>query len=107
MATALISAVSGKTVYGNVAMTGEITLRGNILAIGGLNEKLLAAKRAGIKTVIIPKENEIDVDEINDYIKKDLKIIPVSHFSEAVPYLFVPAKSNSSKKKNGRLQKIS
>jgi ATP-dependent Lon protease len=84
MATALISAASGRAVRGDVAMTGEITLRGNILAIGGLNEKLLAAKRAGIKDVIIPKENERDIEDIKDEIKSGLNIIPVSHISQAV-----------------------
>ena len=63
-------------------------MRGNILPIGGLNEKLLAAKRAGIKTVIIPRENERDIDEINDYIKNDLKIVSVKHITEALDYVF-------------------
>ncbi|NLO19750.1 MAG: endopeptidase La [Ignavibacteria bacterium] len=84
MATALISAASGRSVRGDIAMTGEITLRGNILAIGGLNEKLLAAKRAGIKDVIIPQENERDIEDIKEEIKSGLNIIPVSHISEAV-----------------------
>lgn len=88
MATALISAASGKFVRGDLAMTGEITLRGNVLPIGGLNEKLLAAKRAGINTVIIPKDNERDIADISDVIKKDLEIIPVKHYKEAVSHIF-------------------
>jgi len=89
MATAIISACSKRKVFGNVAMTGEITLRGNILPIGGLNEKLLAAKRSGIKTVLIPYDNKNDIDEINDYVKKDMTIIPIKHYKDAVKYLFV------------------
>jgi ATP-dependent Lon protease len=69
-------------------MTGEITLRGNILPIGGLNEKLLAAKRLGIKTVIIPDENFRDVEDIKQDIKDGLKIVPVKVLSEALPYIF-------------------
>jgi len=85
---ALISAASGKAVKGDLAMTGEITLRGNILPIGGLNEKLLAAKRIGIKTVIIPKDNERDIEDIRPEIKDGLKIIPVKHIDEALPIVF-------------------
>ncbi len=89
IATALLSAASGIPVRGDVAMTGEITLRGNILPIGGLNEKLLAAKRSDINTVIIPKDNEPDLAEVNEFVKKDLNIIFVKHFTEAIPYVFV------------------
>ncbi|MDP2365694.1 MAG: endopeptidase La, partial [Ignavibacteria bacterium] len=72
MTAALISAATGKKLRGDVAMTGEVTLRGNILPIGGLNEKLLAAKRNGIKLVLIPKENERDIEDINEDIKKNI-----------------------------------
>jgi len=75
--TALISAVSGIPVRADVAMTGEITLRGEVLAIGGLKEKLLAAHRGGIKTVLIPEENVKDLAEIPDNVKNRLEIIPV------------------------------
>ncbi len=95
---ALISAASGKKVRGDVAMTGEITLRGNILPIGGLNEKLLAARRIGIMTVIIPKDNERDIEDINELVKKDMKIIPVSHINEALPYIFRNDGAKKSKK---------
>ncbi len=98
IAMALISAASGNPVRGDVAMTGEITLRGNILPIGGLNEKLLAAKRAGINTVIIPYENEPDLVEVNEYVKKGLKIIPVKHLFEALPYVFVNWNKDSNNK---------
>ncbi|MHB1688111.1 MAG: endopeptidase La [Ignavibacteriaceae bacterium] len=88
MAMAILSAVSGKPASNNIAMTGEITLRGNILAIGGLNEKLLAAKRNGIRTILIPKDNEIDLKEISEPVKEGLKIIPLEKIDEAIPYLF-------------------
>jgi ATP-dependent Lon protease len=66
-------------------MTGEVTLRGDVLPIGGLGEKLLAARREGIKTVLIPKENEKDLVEISDVILKDLTIVPVDSILEALP----------------------
>ena len=77
MATAFVSALTGIPVRGDVAMTGEITLRGEITAIGGLKEKLLAALRGGIKTVLIPEENVKDLQEIPDNVKSGLKIVPV------------------------------
>ena len=88
MAMAMVSAISGKPARSDVAMTGEITLRGNVLAIGGLNEKLLAAKRSGIKIVLIPKENEKDLTEIQDAVKDGLKIIPIEKIEDAVKYVF-------------------
>ena len=88
MTMAMISAISGKPARADVAMTGEITLRGEVLAIGGLNEKLLAAKRAGIKTVLIPKENVKDLTDIQESVKKGLKIIPVAKVEEAIPHVF-------------------
>lgn len=84
MATAMISAVTGVKVRADVAMTGEITLRGRVLPIGGLKEKLLAAKSAGIKTVLVPDKNRPDVAEIADEIKEGLEIIFVSHMSEVL-----------------------
>jgi ATP-dependent Lon protease len=77
MATSIISVLTGIPVRRDVAMTGEVTLRGRVLPIGGLKEKLLAALRAGIKTVIIPDENEKDLAEIPDNVKTGLKIVPV------------------------------
>lgn len=89
MATAMVSAITGKKVRADVAMTGEITLRGRVLPIGGLKEKLLAAKNAGIKTVLIPKENKKDVDELSQEITKGLEIIPVSHMNEVLEIALV------------------
>lgn len=102
MAMAMLSAVSGRPASNNVAMTGEITLTGSILAIGGLTEKLLAAKRNNIKTVLIPKENEIDLKEISDKVKSGLKIVPIDKVEQAIPYIFEEVKmkkSNEVKKK--------
>jgi len=84
MATSLVSILTGIPVRRDVAMTGEITLRGRILPIGGLKEKLLAALRAGITTVFIPKENEKDLAEIPDNVKKHLKLIPVADVDEVI-----------------------
>ena len=84
MATAMISAVTERKVRADLAMTGEITLRGRVLPIGGLKEKLLAAKNAGIRTVLVPKENKKDVEEIANEITKGLEIIPVSHMDEVL-----------------------
>ena len=78
MVTSLVSAMTGIAVRGDIAMTGEITLRGRVLAIGGLKEKLLAAVRGGIKTALIPLENQKDLPEIPDNIKDALEIIPVT-----------------------------
>lgn len=75
MATAIISALTGRKVRNDVAMTGEITIRGRVLPIGGLQEKVLAAKKVGIKTVILPKENEKDLDEIMDEIKDGMQFV--------------------------------
>ncbi len=84
MATSIISAITGIEVRRDVAMTGEITLRGRVLAIGGLKEKLLAAQRGGLKTVLIPKENEKDLVDIPDNVKGSLDIIPVAMVDEAL-----------------------
>jgi ATP-dependent Lon protease len=84
MVTAIVSVMTGIPVHRDVAMTGEITLRGRVLPIGGLKEKLLAAQRGGIKTVLIPEENAKDLVEINAAIKKGLEIIPVSRMDEAL-----------------------
>ena len=84
MCTALVSSLTGNPVRADVAMTGEITLRGEVLAIGGLKEKLLAAHRGGIKTVIIPKDNERDLEEIPDNVKADLAIYPVKWIDEVL-----------------------
>jgi ATP-dependent Lon protease len=84
MVTALMSVITNTQVRSDVAMTGEVTLRGKVLAIGGLKEKLLAAHRGGIKTVLIPEENERDLKEIPDNIKQELEIIPVKWVDEVL-----------------------
>ena len=86
--TALISLLKKKCIDKTIAMTGEITLRGRVLAIGGLKEKVIGAHRANIKKVFIPKENEKDLDEIPEEIKKDIEFISVSKYSEMYKYLF-------------------
>ncbi|HTP13729.1 MAG TPA: endopeptidase La [Bacteroidota bacterium] len=88
MAMAIVSAASNRPARNDVAMTGEITLRGNVLPIGGLNEKLLAAQRSGIRTVLIPKENVKDLAEIPDRVKEGLKIVPIEKIEEALRYIF-------------------
>ena len=89
MVTSIVSVLTGIPVRKDVAMTGEVTLRGNVLAIGGLKEKLLAALRGGIKTVLIPEENEKDLAEIPDNVKQGLQIIPVRHVREVLPQALV------------------
>ena len=89
MVTSLVSTLTGIPIRGDVAMTGEITLRGRVLAIGGLKEKLLAAVRGGIKTALIPKENEKDLADIPDTIKDALTIIPVSLVDEVLVHALV------------------
>ena len=84
IATAIASALTRVPVRGNVAMTGEITLRGRVLAIGGLKEKMIAAHRGGMTTVLIPKENERDLKEIPSSITKAIEIIPVEHMDEVL-----------------------
>ncbi len=86
MATAIVSVLTGVPVHKDIAMTGEISLRGRVLAIGGLKEKLLAALRAGVKTVLIPEENEKDLADIPDNVKEGLKIIPVSTVDEVLAH---------------------
>lgn len=88
MTMALISAASGAPARGDIAMTGEVTLRGNILPIGGLNEKLLAAKRHGATVVIVPKDNEKDIEDISPQVKEGLNIQFVSTIQEAIPFVF-------------------
>ncbi|MDE1907371.1 MAG: endopeptidase La, partial [Rhodospirillales bacterium] len=91
MATSIVSAITGIPIRKDIAMTGEITLRGRVLPIGGLKEKLLAALRAGITTVVIPKDNEKDLIEIPDNVKKNLAIFPVSHVDEVIAHALARA----------------
>jgi len=98
MATAIASVFTGKAVHKSIAMTGEVTLRGSVLPIGGLKEKALAAKRMGIHKVIIPKRNEKDLEEIPKYIKKDMTFIPVETMDEVLKH----ALKNPAKKRKRR-----
>ena len=84
MATALFSAITGKLVRSDIAMTGEVTLRGRVLPIGGLKEKILAAKMAGLKEVLVPAENRKDIEEISQEIKDGLTITYVKNMKEVL-----------------------
>lgn len=86
---AILSALLNQPIRSDIGMTGEVTLRGNILAIGGLKEKLLAAARAGLKKVLIPEENVKDLEDVPNEIKKQLTIIPIAHFDEVILHSFV------------------
>lgn len=90
MATAMISALTGRKVRSDVAMTGEITLRGNVLPIGGLKEKILAAYREGMKTIILPKENERDIEDIPENVRTKLEFVPVEHMDEVLKTALCP-----------------
>ena len=94
MVTALASALSGRAVYRDIAMTGEVTLRGNVLAIGGLREKTMAAYAAGIKRVLLPEDNMCDLEEIDVAARNGLEFIPVRHVSEVLSYALVPTVQN-------------
>jgi ATP-dependent Lon protease len=102
MAMAILSAASNRPARSDVAMTGEITLRGSVLPIGGLNEKLLAAQRSGIKTVLIPKDNVKDLTEIPDKVKDGLEIISLETLEEAIPHVFTSQRSNRDKRQAKR-----
>ncbi|MBO5240016.1 MAG: endopeptidase La [Clostridia bacterium] len=99
LATAALSAFSGNAVRGDIAMTGEITLRGNVLPIGGLKEKALAARRVGIREIIIPAGNEKDLDELPQLVKKELTFYPVKNVSEVFELAFAEKKEKSKPKK--------
>ena len=96
---AMYSAFKKQASKQDVAMTGEITLRGEVLAIGGLNEKLLAAQRSGVKTVLIPAENEKDLAEIKSAVTEGLKIVPIKEINQALPYVFGRTRSTKRVKK--------
>ncbi len=96
MAMAIVSAASNRPARSDVAMTGEITLRGNVLGIGGLTEKILAAQRNRINTVLIPAENEKDLKEIPEKVKKGIKIIPIQKIEDALPHVFGVKKNKNN-----------
>jgi len=89
MVTSIVSVLTSIPVRKDIAMTGEVTLRGNVLPIGGLKEKLLAALRGGIKVVLIPADNEKDLPEIPNNVKAGLKIIPVNHVTEVIKHALI------------------
>jgi ATP-dependent Lon protease len=89
MCSSLVSALTKRKVYRDIAMTGEITLRGRVLPIGGLKEKIIAAHRGGIKKILIPKENEKDLKDVPKSISKQLEIIPVGHMDEVLSHAFL------------------
>ena len=89
MCTAIISTLTKRPVHRDIAMTGEITLRGRILPIGGLKEKILAAHRGGIKKVLIPKENQKDLKDIPKSISKQIEIVPVEHMDEVLMHALI------------------
>jgi ATP-dependent Lon protease len=95
LATALVSALTGRAVRRDVAMTGEITLRGNVLPIGGLKDKTLAAHRAGIRTVLMPKKNLKDLEEIPEDVRNELNLIPVDHMDEVLKHALLDRPSAS------------
>ena len=88
MVTAMLSLLTGIAVVPDLAMTGELTLTGRVLPIGGVKEKLVAAKRAGIKTIIFPKDNLRDIDQLAPHIKNGVTIHLVEHYDEVVPIAF-------------------
>jgi len=98
IAIAIISAASGQKALGKVAMTGEVNLRGKVLAIGGLKEKLLAAKRVGITKVLIPTDNVKDLEEIPNDIKDQMEICPVKDINEAYNHAICISKTKKTKK---------
>ena len=88
MATTFVSLFTGKVIKPNLAMTGELSLTGNVLPIGGLREKTVAAKRNKIKTILIPKANERDLAEIPEHVKAGIKFIPVSRVEQVIEVVF-------------------
>ena len=94
IATSLVSEMSDRPVRRDVAMTGEITLRGRVLPIGGLKEKVLGAHRAGIKIIVLPKENEADIEDIPDEVRSQLSFHPVETLEEVLKIALVPEKDS-------------
>ena len=107
MVTAIISALTTIPIRHDLAMTGEVNLRGNVTAIGGLKEKLLAALRAGIKTVLIPADNEKDLAEIPKNVTKTLEIVPVKSIDEVLSYALLDMPTPLESIKSDELDQIS
>ena len=102
MATALVSALSSVPVRHDVAMTGEVTLSGRVLPIGGVTEKVLGALRAGITTIILPKENVADLDDLNEAERNRLTVHPVEHLSEVLDLVLLPPGEERKKESDGQ-----
>ena len=102
MATALVSLVSGRSVNPEVGMTGEITLRGQVLPVGGIKEKILAAHRSGLKTVILPKRNDADLEDLPEEVQKDMNFV----FVETIAQVLDAALESPPKTKRKRAQKV-
>jgi ATP-dependent Lon protease len=102
MATALASLVTGRPVHPEVGMTGEITLRGQVLPIGGLKEKVLAAHRAGLKTIIFPRRNENDLDDVPDEVRRDLKFVPVERIEQVLDLALEKPRTNGARRPAAR-----
>ena len=100
--TALVSALTEAPVRHDVAMTGEVTLRGRVLPIGGLREKTMAAYRAGIKTVVIPKENEPDLQDIEPVVRETLRFVPAAHMDTVMETAIDFSKRPEKRKKSAR-----
>ncbi len=105
MATALVSLVSGRKVKPKVGMTGEITLRGQVLPVGGVKEKVLAAHRNGLRTIILPRRNEQDLEDVPEEIKKDMKFVFVDTVDDVIQSALEAAKKTSPSKSNGKAKK--
>ncbi len=97
MATAILSILTGKEVPQDIAMTGEITLRGRVLPVGGIKEKLLAARRAGITNIILPMENKKDLEEIEENVRKELNYIFVESMEEVIHAVFEKGRDDEGK----------
>src|SRR5699024_9575042 len=104
MATALVSALTGRAVRKDVGMTGEITLRGRVLPIGGLKGKALSAHRAGITTIIIPADKERDIDHITECVLKALPFMPVRHVDEGLKHVLVGVYDENNERRNCNLR---
>ena len=105
MATAICSALTGVKVRHDIAMTGEITLRGNVLPIGGLKEKAIAAYKNGIKSVIIPSNNTPDIDEVDPVVREKVRFIPVNTIDEVLDLALINKTVNSNKSKKASATK--
>jgi ATP-dependent Lon protease len=107
MVTAIVSALTGIEIRNDIAMTGEVNLRGNVTAIGGLKEKMLAALRGGIKKVLIPSENEKDLADIPKNVLKEIEVVPVRTIDEVLAHALIHMPQPLDDKKNKELGQIS